>query len=157
MEIRLARDTDFEGFCRLVAELDSLHEKNVPRYYRMSSVPPRSKDFFSSLITNPAKAVLLAVQGDEMAGYLYLEARTEPPVPVLVPMQWANILETVVTKKFQRQGVGKLLMEHARRWAKENGCRDLRLSVFEFNEAAQAFYKSEGFFMRNHIMALPLD
>jgi GNAT superfamily N-acetyltransferase len=50
-----------------------------------------------------------------------------------------------VSPKSQGLGLGKLLIEHAEKWAKNLGCRILHLEVFANNKKADSFYQNIGF------------
>ena len=50
-----------------------------------------------------------------------------------------------VSPKAQRMGVGKILMESAEIWSKDQGYRLLHLEVFANNTKAQDFYQKLGF------------
>ncbi|HAG53095.1 MAG TPA: hypothetical protein DCL21_04840 [Alphaproteobacteria bacterium] len=50
-----------------------------------------------------------------------------------------------VLKQFQGIGIGKKLMEIADFWARKEGLERLQLSVFQSNERAIGFYKSQDF------------
>jgi len=50
-----------------------------------------------------------------------------------------------VSPKLQGLGLGKLLIEHAEKWAKNLGCRLLHLEVFANNKKADSFYQNIGF------------
>jgi ribosomal protein S18 acetylase RimI-like enzyme len=157
MLIRSAESKDYQSYCDLTAEADLLHSENASRYYRATVLPSRPREFFDAILKDSEKMLFVAEIEGKMAGVVHLETRVEPDLPVLVPMKWAHISEIIVAKKFQRQGVGKALMRQSVQWSKEQGCRDLRLSVSDFNEGAKDFYKSEGFGVKHQVLALPLD
>jgi|SRR5579859_6607971 len=157
MKIRPAAPRAFEAYCALVFEADALHTKNAPRYYRPPGSPARPRDYFDSLLQNPDRALFIAEMEGQIAGYVHLEARREPDIPILVPMDWVNVSDIVVAKRFQRQGVGHALLEHAKAWTKQRGAKDLRLSVATFNEEAKDFYRKEGFQVKHEVMAFFLD
>lgn len=50
-----------------------------------------------------------------------------------------------VSPKSQGLGLGKRLIEHAEKWAKNLGCRLLHLEVFSNNKKAYNFYQNIGF------------
>lgn len=50
-----------------------------------------------------------------------------------------------VSPKSQGLGLGKLLIEHGEKWAKNLGCRLLHLEVFANNKTANGFYQNIGF------------
>jgi len=157
MKIRPATPQDYETYCALVSEVDALHTKNAPRYYRPPGSPARPRNYFDSLLQNPDRALWIAEIDGQIMGYVHLEVRKEPDIPILVPMDWVNVSDIVVAKKFQQQGIGHALMEQAKTWAKQRGAKDLRLSAAAFNEEAKDFYRKEGFQTKHEVMALFLD
>jgi len=56
-----------------------------------------------------------------------------------------RITELLVYAKHRRQGVGTKLMEHAKRIAKEKGCRQVVLETQSRNVPALDFYRKCGF------------
>jgi ribosomal protein S18 acetylase RimI-like enzyme len=144
MNIRSVEPKDYEAYCALAVEADELHSENAPRYYK-SSHPPRPREYFSALLNDPNRGVFVAEIDGEAVGYINLESKTDPDLPVLVPMRWTNISEVVVGRKHQRKGVGHALIEKGKEGASRQGSQDLRLSVADFNEGAKAFYQQEGF------------
>lgn len=157
MKIRPAIPQDFESYCALVSEADELHTKNAPRYYQDPGVPARPRAYFDSMFHKPDRALFLAERDGRPAGIILLELRTEPAMPILVPMKFVSVAEIVVAQACQRKGVGHALMEQAKVWAKQRGAKDLRLSVAVFNRTARDFYVREGFGVKHEVMAFPLD
>lgn len=51
-----------------------------------------------------------------------------------------------VDPKYRSQGIGKLLMEAAEKWAKEQGATKLYVSAYWGNKRAVDFYKRNGFY-----------
>jgi ribosomal protein S18 acetylase RimI-like enzyme len=50
-----------------------------------------------------------------------------------------------VTMEAEGRGVGRALMAHAERWARERGHESITLSVFEGNRRAQGLYERAGY------------
>ena len=61
-----------------------------------------------------------------------------------------------VSPSAQNIGVGRLLMEAAENWAKEQGYRLLHLEVFANNDKARGFYQNIGFMPETLHMIKPL-
>jgi ribosomal protein S18 acetylase RimI-like enzyme len=60
--------------------------------------------------------------------------------------QWhAHVSVIAVTRAAEGHGVGRALMEHAERWARQRGHQSITLSVFEGNRRAQALYERVGY------------
>ena len=60
--------------------------------------------------------------------------------------QWhAHVSVIAVSKAAEGHGVGRALMDHAERWARDRGHACVTLSVFEGNGRAQALYERVGY------------
>ena len=70
------------------------------------------------------------------------------------PRAYVNVL--VVAEEAEGRGVGRALMAHAERWARERGCREVCLDVFAGNAGATAFYERLGYRPDHVRMAKPL-
>ena len=83
------------------------------------------------------------VNGDVVAfcGYgMWRDAKAEEP-----PAREGEIVGIYVLTPFQRNGLGKALLEQAERELKQQGFSTVSLWVLEGNTKAQAFYKAMGF------------
>jgi N-acetylglutamate synthase-like GNAT family acetyltransferase len=56
----------------------------------------------------------------------------------------------------QRSGVGQLLVDTVRSWARELEVVELQLIVLDFNQTAMAFFRSLGFGSLQHRMQMPV-
>jgi GNAT superfamily N-acetyltransferase len=65
--------------------------------------------------------------------------------PIVQPAVVAEIDALVVSPSGRRQGVGSRLVRAALQWAADHGATRTELGVYEFNEAARAFWASVGF------------
>ncbi len=105
--------------------------------------------YFKSRISGEKGVCFVAELKGEVVGYLAgalsdfeswrLETRAE--------------LENMYVKdQYRGQGVGSLLIEEFRKWAKENNAHKLFLSVYARNSSAQRFYEKNGFLITNLFM-----
>ncbi|MNO18390.1 Protease synthase and sporulation negative regulatory protein PAI 1 [compost metagenome] len=83
---------------------------------------------------------IVAVIGEEIGGYIGFK----PPTPL--PSN-AHVLELniAIHPAYQRQGIGRVLMDALVQLAAERGVRKLSLRVLASNPGAVAFYESCGF------------
>jgi len=65
-------------------------------------------------------------------------------------LPWAVVENVVTDRRFQRQGIGRLMMEYAISRAREAGCYKLQLSSSKTRDGAHHFYKSLGFEAKAH-------
>ena len=71
------------------------------------------------------------------------------------PRAYVDIL--VVAREAEGKGVGRALMDHVERWARDRGFREVVLDVFADNQRAIAFYERQGYRPDHVRMAKPLD
>lgn len=88
----------------------------------------------------PPGSQIVAGIGEEICGYIGFK----PPTP-LPSNQHVLELNIAIHPKYQRQGVGRVLMDALLKFAAERGVRKLSLRVLGSNPGAIAFYKSCGF------------
>jgi len=121
------------------AELLMAHRKEVEDYADFSD--PKSKVFIAE---NDA---------GEYIGYLWMGERKAIDCWDFQKPQW--IFDVVVLPKFRGNGLGRLLMQQAEKFAVQQN-RNLGLLVHEDNKSAINLYKSEGYLVKNIPMSLKL-
>lgn len=95
----------------------------------------------------PPGSQLVAGIGDEICGYLGFDSPT--PLPSNGHVYDLNI---AIHPSYQRQGVGRKLMESIKIIAAEQGIRKLSLRVLATNPGAKAFYESCGFLEQGRLV-----
>lgn len=114
-------------------------EENMNAYLEAAyNLPKLEKE-----LTNPNSYFYFALVDGEVAGYLKLNtdaAQTEPMDSKSMELERIYIL-----KRFQKNGVGKVLMGKALEMAEQLGKEKIWLGVWEHNDNARAFYEKKGF------------
>lgn len=146
--IRAANEDDYPALCELFAELDALHSEALPGVFQRPQEPARTKEFISSQVASEGAALFVAeAQGTEntVVGFVQVEIREAPARPMFVPGRFGWIDDLVVRQGWQKRGVGRALLERAHDWLQKKGVDEVRLAVWEFNDAAHAFYGKLGY------------
>lgn len=110
----------------------------VPAYtkrYSDEPSPPDEEDD-SAYIGNPDQIVYLAFAGDRVAGRIMLRRNWN---------RYAYIEDIQVDQAYRRHGIGRKLIEQAKRWAAAGGMPGLMLETQNNNVRACRFYESCGF------------
>jgi GNAT superfamily N-acetyltransferase len=127
-DIRLARVSDAEGIARLTSQLG----------YELQASAAAER--LSRLLARPDHEFFVADVDGHVAGWLHatvLEYVESGPFVVIGGL--------VVDEDHRRKGVGRLLMEHAEAWARQQGCSIVRLWSSAARTAAHRFYEELGY------------
>ncbi len=123
----------------------AFHRDAQPKVFRRAEDYRGSDEFLLACMVNPQAALLLAEREGKAVGLAYVLERSAPDVSVLAPRRHAVLDTLVVLPEAQRAGVGKALLASAEAWALERGLTEIELSVWEFNDRAQAMYRRAGY------------
>ena len=128
MTVRVASVSDAQDVARLTAQLGYDVE------------PSLAKVRLSNILARPDQRFLIAESNHSTVGWLHaaIGEYVETDSFVLIG-------GLVVDRSQRRQGIGRLLMEHAEKWAKEKGCVVVRLSSSAGRTEAHEFYKQLGY------------
>lgn len=116
-------------------ELDALiwNKRNTP-------APVHWKSTEQFLLSSPPGKQLVALNHTDLCGYIGFKSPTS-----LTSNNHVYEIHIAVHPAYQRQGVGKALMDTMIEYAREQGVRKLRLRVLSSNLSALVFYKKCGF------------
>ena len=90
----------------------------------------------------PGSAIFIAEdETGKCAGFLHLQIQTD----YFNGTKVAYISDIAVDSAFEGQGVGRILLDKAEEWAREQGCSLLTLYVFSNNSRARKVYEKLGF------------
>lgn len=103
---------------------------------------------------SPANSHLFVAEDDAGApvGFVHLQQVDDP----FTGERNCHVADLAVASSHEGRGVGKALLAHAERWAREHRCRLLTLAVFPGNERARSLYASAGFDVDLLRLAKPL-
>ena len=93
----------------------------------------------------------------EAVGYAFCELRDYPESGARKAYRCMYIDDFCIDGKYRKQGIGRRLIEAVKELAKKEGCYNIELNVWEFNENAIHFYKKCGLGTQRRQMELILD
>jgi len=94
------------------------------------------REELSRFINQLGSSTWVAEESGEIAGFLIAERQAQ---------KVAHIVTIDVVDRWRRRGVGRLLMDAAELWAREQKLLLVYLETAENNTAAQAFYGARGY------------
>lgn len=96
-----------------------------------------------AIFANPETPVFVYDGDGVVLGYIFCELRHKFSGS-LRPLDTLFIDDLCVSEKARGQHIGKALFEYAKEYAKDHGCYNVTLHVWECNPAAKSFYDSLG-------------
>jgi ribosomal protein S18 acetylase RimI-like enzyme len=163
VSIRPAQDHDIEALCDIYYDFHEFHVCGVPTHLR--SLGDREqwdrtslREALGKIIQSDDSGIFVAEAAGEPAGLIEVYVRQDPEEATLVRHRYVELQSLVVSAPFQRNGIGTQLVAVARRWAGEKGTTEMRLGIWEFNQAARTFYEAVGFktLKRRMVAELPV-
>jgi ribosomal protein S18 acetylase RimI-like enzyme len=147
MEVKVRRATngDYSAVCEMFDELDAMHRDNLPHVFQKPGGVAREQGYYLGLIADENVGFFVASSDGELVGFVHAFVKDTPAIPVLVRRRYVVVDAVVVRSGLQNQGIGSILMDKAQEWALAKGATAIELNVYEFNEAAIAFYERLGY------------
>ena len=153
MNTRLATKDDTELISNLFAEFYAYNAMQQPKYCISAK---ESGKYPNMVIDSENGDIIVAVVDDAIVGLLHIEADTTPPYPSVVSHQFACIVDFFVVEQHRKKGIGRLLLEEAKLWARSRQLEYLELMVLENNSAGRSFYEREKFSTVSQTMRLDI-
>lgn len=94
---------------------------------------------------DPDQRLFGAVNDGRVIGFVHAQIFQNPGGRAHKPFRFVSIELIAVTAAHQRRGVGRALIDAVKDWARSRKARIVHLGVYEFNQAAIAFYEKIGF------------
>lgn len=139
--IEIPQIEDFKKVNELAKQVHELHVNWRPDLF-LSVDEVISKEDFEKMIQ--AKEIFVAKIEDEIVGYITINIK-EKNNPSMRYRKQLQIEAICVDEENRGKGIGTELLEYARKFAKEDNCTDLYLTVNKENEKAIKVYEEFGF------------
>lgn len=122
---------------------ETFKDQNSPEHLNAYLERAYNLEQLQKELENPSSLFFFVTYNEEVAGYLKLnsdEAQTET-----MDEDSLEVERIYLKKKFQKHGLGKVLLNKAFDIAAEQGKHSIWLGVWEDNKNAIAFYEKKGF------------
>lgn len=144
MMIRRAVKQDMEGINRLLRQVLDVHHEGRPDLFKADAKKYTDGEL-GGIIQDDSRPVFVAVdEASRVLGYAFCIFRQYPDDNILTDIKTLYIDDLCVDDACRGQHVGKRLYEHVLGFAREQGCYNVTLNVWECNQGAKRFYEKCG-------------
>ena len=155
IRVRRAEDRDADRVMKLLSEVLELHAKLRPDIF-ISGRTKYTREELHDIFRNEDTPVFVAADdNDETVGYAFCVMKQPPFSTNMKPVRTLYIDDLCVDNRCRGQQVGTVLFDFVKRYAKDRGCYDVTLNVWEGNTARE-FYDKMGMFVKETQMEIIL-
>ena len=144
--IRLAEENDYEAVMAIYRESYRVHSDALPEDYDLPHPEyPFKRGTFLNILEDDEEKIYVATIGGTIVGMINFLIESVDATKYHKEYKRVSVEEICVTAAYQRQGIGRMLMAEAEKWAAEKEIRDITVIVYSFNKAAISLYDSIGY------------
>ncbi len=140
--IRRAEHKDTDGIMNLLLQVLTVHHNGRPDYFK-PNCRKYTEDELAEIIDDDTRPIFVYDDGG-VKGYAFCVMQETKGDNVRCDMKTLYIDDLCVDECSRGKHIGKSLYEHVKKYAKNEGCYNLTLNVWECNPSACAFYDKQG-------------
>ena len=144
MKVRMAQEKDIPQINSLLYQVERVHQQGRPDLFK-EGAKKYNDEQLKEMLKDSTRPILAAVNDDDvMQGYAFCIFQEHKNDNVLTDIKTLYIDDLCVEENCRGQHVGTLLYEAVKKFAKESGCYNVTLNVWECNSSAMKFYQKVG-------------
>lgn len=144
LKVKRAQICDLEAIKLLLEQVLEIHHKGRPDIFK-SGCRKYNDEELAVLIADDNRPIFVAVDSNEkVLGYVFCVFKQQLDSHILTDIKTLYIDDLCVDESARGQGVGKVIFDYIKNFAKEQGCYNLTLNVWACNEGALKFYQKMG-------------
>ena len=149
--IRRAEKTDIPAICNLLEQVLTVHHNGRPDVFKPNS-RKYTDDELKTLISSSETPIFVAENTTRVLGYAFCIIKTTKDDNILCDMKTLYIDDLCVDEGARGLSIGRSLYNYVKDYAKNIGCYNLTLNVWECNPGAKRFYEKMGLMPQKTIM-----
>ena len=156
MTIRLAQPTDVPALLGLLKQILTVHHQARPDIFKEEGGKYSGQDLEKLMMQEQTPFFVYENADGQILGHLFVTIKEVSDNPVLQPIKTLFIEDLCVDQAARGQKIGDQLYQFAINYAKEIGCYNLTLNVWNDNEGAFRFYQRQGMKPQETVMEIIL-
>ena len=154
--IRRAEEKDIPFILGLLDYIRALHHKGRPDIFKDNGTKYDAVQL-SAKIKDENEVIFVAYDGETPLGYICCIIKERVNDSIRLDKKVLYVDDFCVGKQFTKRGIGRMLMDKAKDYAKSIGCNGLELVVWKFDGSAEDVYRSYGFTTMSRRMEYKFD
>ena len=151
LNIRQAKEKDIPAILNLLSQVLEVHAVIRPDLF-ISGTTKYTAEELKEILADQYRPVFVAEEGGEVLGYCFCVLERVERNNMHRDSMTLYIDDLCVDEKRRGQHIGRQLADFATAFARETGCYDITLNVWEGNDTAREFYRRNGFTTRKTVM-----
>ena len=144
MTVRFACEKDIPQMNSLLYQVERVHQQGRPDLFKEGAKKYTDNEL-KAMLKDKTKPIFAAVdENDVMKGYAFCVFQEHKGDNVLTDIKTLYIDDLCVDENCRGQHIGSVLYEAVKKFAKEQGCYNVTLNVWECNPSAREFYEKAG-------------
>jgi len=137
----------------LYTEFFTYNAAQQPKYYVAATEDGK---YPSTVINSQNGDIIVAEIDQKIVGFVHVEEDITPPYSSVFPHKFACIVDFIVNQQYRNNGIGHLLLNEVKHWAKSRNLKYIELMVLENNDIGRNFYERELFSTASRTMRLDI-
>lgn len=151
MQIRRAESRDSEKIKDLLNQVLNVHHNGRPDVFKPGCRKYTDEEL-TALMADEKKPIFVYEDEDGVQGYAFCIIKITKGDNILCDMKTLYIDDLCVDECARGKHVGTALYDYVKSYAKDIGCYNLTLNVWECNPGAKKFYEKMGLIPQKTIM-----
>jgi ribosomal protein S18 acetylase RimI-like enzyme len=157
LKIRRATRDDIPVLCDLSGAIQEGHREAHPDYFKPHESTPQMIEEYQAHLADANTYVYIGEVDGKVVGHIIGQVIDKPENSYMYAVRYLYVAEMGVSTEHRSAGYGEQLMQQVFELAKSLNIRRVILNVWAFNERAIAFYKRQGFKVRDMRMEAIVD
>lgn len=141
MIIRLAKEKDIDEMLKLLGQVLQIHADLRPDIFVADTTKYSREDLIRMIQDTSNPIYVAADEDDRCVGYVFCQIIEPSKSQNMVPIRQLFIDDLCVDEASRGKHIGEALFEYVKKEAKNLGCYEVTLNVWEGNTSAEKFYE----------------
>ncbi len=156
MNIKISRNNDPQLIARLNHDVQKLHHEIEPDIFKTFSLE-RMTNVFTKLLDDSSISAFVAFADETPAAYILFSEKYVEENDFKYGYSVLHIDQLCVDSPYKGRGIGKMLVDFAKQYAKDNNIKRVEMNYWTKNQNSGDFFRSQGFINFNERLFIDID